>query len=478
MANVWIETAKIASGHLIMGMIYHHSRVDTVAAIHKHLGDNAAAMFIEPDNEIVGVLLSKGGNIDTAQIWKSEAISPKGRERLAQIKSNSINIQVDDARRMDWCNDVSEGFIAHKENYFGDEPPSKWLAHRVAELTQLQLIKMPEETPIETGDRLEAEIDAWVTGDISGSYTSLHPVVDRRIGGGAPHRGIVMIAAPSGAGKSAMGGGFVYDIAYRMGNGDGCCVVFQADMKRDDMMIREASRRAQVDAKRVRTNHLEEPADQLPQSDIRAMAEKLKESLRHVKQQRVYIVPKEKCGGWTAAQMATYCHRKQAEYGKVSAILIDHSDKFGLLATYRTNDQNYMTQFYVEIGQQLAQFNCPVIVLHQLNRQIFHRADPTPKLSDIRMGGETEVDTIIQPFLPMMFYEHMSEDTRNKFGVGHIIPVDEHDKGDVLERKKRQIKEAKQIGMVFATKVRGAESYQRIPNTKYIGEFTEWRFDG
>lgn len=101
----------------------------------------------------------------------------------------------------------------------------------------------------------------------------------------------------------------------------------------------------------------------------------------------------------TPQQVRSKCLREQRRHGHINLIVVDY------LQLMRVNRAESRTQEVSEISRSLKgiakEFNCPVIALSQLNRDLEKRPehDRRPRMSDLRESGAIEQDADIIWFL-------------------------------------------------------------------------------
>ena len=99
----------------------------------------------------------------------------------------------------------------------------------------------------------------------------------------------------------------------------------------------------------------------------------------------------------TPATLRARTRRYVRKYGKPSLIMVDY------LQLMRSPDQENRTQEIAEISRALKalgrEFDCPVLALSQLNRQVEQRADKRPNNGDLRDSGALEQDADLIMFI-------------------------------------------------------------------------------
>lgn len=92
------------------------------------------------------------------------------------------------------------------------------------------------------------------------------------------------------------------------------------------------------------------------------------------------------------------CRKIKAQHGEVGAVFVDY---LTLLTSPVKTDQNHLAIGAISKGLKAIakEFNCPVICLSQLSRDVEKRNDRRPLMSDIRESGQIEQDADIIMFL-------------------------------------------------------------------------------
>ena len=94
--------------------------------------------------------------------------------------------------------------------------------------------------------------------------------------------------------------------------------------------------------------------------------------------------------GLSTAQIRARVKAQQIKNGEIGAIIVDH---VGLVKKDpRKSETDALTQISHELAQMSKEFDCPVIVLAQLNRSVEGRPDKRPMMSDLKQSGALEED--------------------------------------------------------------------------------------
>lgn len=118
----------------------------------------------------------------------------------------------------------------------------------------------------------------------------------------------------------------------------------------------------------------------------------------------------------TYHQMRTTLNKIRNSYGEIGVIMIDYLQIMGGIdGKDRVNALGEVTRHLKAFGKE---FDCPVILLSQLNRSLESRPDKRPIMSDLRESGAIEQDADVILFLYRD--EVYNENTKDK-GVAEVI---------------------------------------------------------
>lgn len=111
----------------------------------------------------------------------------------------------------------------------------------------------------------------------------------------------------------------------------------------------------------------------------------------------IYIEPKSSP---TLSDVRHAAFATKARHGEVGAIFIDYLQLMGSLNAGRNDTEaNKIAEISKGLKAIAKEFNCPVIALAQLNRELEKRPNKRPIMSDIRASGQIEQDADLIMFL-------------------------------------------------------------------------------
>lgn len=212
---------------------------------------------------------------------------------------------------------------------------------------------------------------------------------------------LTLIGARAGTGKTAFGMQLAENVMKQMiANGDeGLVVVFSAEMSASALAKRTACGLAGVPVWKVDNGEITKDEGARVLEQLRLLEawpfvvdQTTSPTLEHMIQQiQVY-----------------------AEEATIRLVLFDYMELAGEFAKEES-------QRVAKIGRGLhslaRKFNCPVVALSQLNRDIERRAKKKPMLSDLMHGGEREPDRVVMLVRPALLDEDADDKLVNVYVV-------------------------------------------------------------
>lgn len=212
---------------------------------------------------------------------------------------------------------------------------------------------------------------------------------------------LTLIGARAGVGKTAFGMQLAENVMKQMiANGDeGLIAIFSAEMSSSALAKRTACGLANVPVWKVDNG-------QITKAEGTRVLEKL-----HEMEAWPFVVDQT-----TAPTLEHMIEQIQvyAEETTIRLVLFDYMELAGEFAREES-------QRVAKIGRGLhslaRKFNCPVVALSQLNRDIERRAKKKPMLSDLMHGGEREPDRVLMLVRPALLDETADERLVNVYMV-------------------------------------------------------------
>ena len=266
--------------------------------------------------------------------------------------------------------DLSEGSRANLELLEGIQ--DRWLERYPEEHSQQA--RALEHHVDEFGQWLSVmESGGGVPGILTG-YDGLD-----RLTGGMSGGQMITLAARPGVGKTT----FATNVAYNVARNGYHVALFSLEMGEREMLSKFIARDAQVDMFRLRRG-CAEPGD----------FGKIHRGVERVRQLPIYLNAGSKMG---ATLIERDCARLKAS-GRIDLAIIDYIQ---LCWTPPSKKQRYerigdLSRAFKALARKLG---IPVLVLAQLNRDVEHREQQRPRMSDLRDSGDIEQDSDMIWFL-------------------------------------------------------------------------------
>jgi replicative DNA helicase len=254
-------------------------------------------------------------------------------------------------------------------------------------------------------DRIEARIEAGA-GDIIGvplGYTD----VDHALLGLQP-QGLYVVAAAPGHGKTSFVLGAATHVAMTLRRP---VVFFSLEMSRAALTERILAAQARIDHRRLRTGKL-----------LETDWPKVTNALSHLTGSPLVIDETSIC---TLLHMRARCRRVKARFGDLALVVVDYLQL--MTSTGRAeNRQVEVAQFSRGLKLLAKDLDVPVLAASQISRNVEHRQDKRPGLSDLRESGSVEADS--DALLCLYRDELYNPDTQDK-GIMEVL-IRKHREGE------------------------------------------------
>jgi len=207
-----------------------------------------------------------------------------------------------------------------------------------------------------------------VTGIPTG-YTELD-----RMTSGLHEADLVILAARPSMGKTALALSIAYNVAVREGKS---VAFFTLEMSKEQITMRLISQDSKIPLHKIRSGYL------FPQEVDRFI-----ESAERIAEAPIYI---DDTPGISIVEMRAKARRLQAERG-LDLLIVDYLQLMRSVKRTESRQQE-VSEISRSLKSLAKELNVPVLALSQLSRQVEHRADKRPQLSDLRESGCLAGDT-------------------------------------------------------------------------------------
>ncbi len=254
-------------------------------------------------------------------------------------------------------------------------------------------------------DRIEARIEAG-GGDIIGVPLG-YPDVDHALLGLQP-QGLYVVAAAPGHGKTSFVLGAATHVAMTLRRP---VVFFSLEMSRAALTERILAAQARIDHRRLRTGKL-----------LETDWPKVTTALSRLTGSPLVIDETSIC---TLLHMRARCRRVKARFGDLALVVVDYLQL--MTSTGRAeNRQVEVAQFSRGLKLLAKDLDVPVLAASQISRNVEHRQDKRPGLSDLRESGSIEADS--DAVLCLYRDELYNADTQDK-GIMEVL-IRKHREGE------------------------------------------------
>ncbi len=213
----------------------------------------------------------------------------------------------------------------------------------------------------------ESRTEGWPTG---------FPDLDKILGGLRDGDLIVLGARPS-MGKTQ----FALTLARRR-SVDGVVLLVSLETSREAIADRLIGAEMGLNATRLRGKQY--PDDRLGQLEIHTLPNLLIANL--------YALDSP---GATTDTVAAECWRLKSQQGDLRLVVIDYLTLLGDRRQRGTSDNAHVAEMCHRLQTLARSLSCPILLLSQLSREVEHREDKRPSLSDLRDSGAIEQDASV-----------------------------------------------------------------------------------
>jgi replicative DNA helicase len=226
------------------------------------------------------------------------------------------------------------------------------------------------------GDALDAWYDMATSDDGDGARLSTGLVDLDDLTGGVWCSDLVVLAAATGVGKSAL----ALSIADHLTCEGALVVWFSMEMPRAQLINRLVAGYTRIDAARLRKRRIKP-------SEMPAIAQ----AMTAYRERNLII---DDTPGRTMAQVRAVTQQHRARRGAVGLVVVDHMGLMRASTRYAGNRVHEVSELSRGLKELAMELRAPVLALHQFNRGGSNEDDPTrvPLLSGLKDSSSVEQD--------------------------------------------------------------------------------------
>jgi replicative DNA helicase len=187
---------------------------------------------------------------------------------------------------------------------------------------------------------------------------------------------LIILAARPSMGKTALALSIAYNVAVKEGKN---VAFFSLEMSKEQIAMRLIAQDSKIPLYKIRSGFL------FPQE-----VDKFVESADRIAGAPLFI---DDTPGITIVEMRAKARRLQSERG-LDLIIVDYLQLMRGIRRTESRQQE-VSEISRSLKALAKELNVPVIALSQLSRQVEHRADKRPQLSDLRESGCLTGDTLV-----------------------------------------------------------------------------------
>lgn len=286
--------------------------------------------------------------------------------------------------------------------------PLGWDSSKLLAEAERRLMEVMEDRPREGGfqhvtDLLRQAIDRIdqlfnSDADITGLSTGFSDLDDMT--SGWQQADLIIVAGRPSMGKTSFAMNMV---EHAMLHQNQPVLVFSLEMPANQLVIRLLSSMGKIDQSKVRTGNLD-PDD----------FARLSGAAARMKDRPLYI---DDTPGISPLELRNRIRQLSREHGAPAMVMVDYLQ---LMSANSSSDNRVqeISQISRELKTIAREFDCPMIALSQLSRNVEQRPNKRPVNSDLRESGAIEQDADVVLFIYRD--EVYNEDTQDK-GIAEII---------------------------------------------------------
>ena len=183
------------------------------------------------------------------------------------------------------------------------------------------------------------------------------------------------------------------------------CVFFSLEMGVDSVTNRILSAKSGVPIRKIQTAQFDKQEE-----------ESLNKAMRDISSSNLFI---DETPAIKIVDIRAKLNKLHSRFGEIGLVVIDY---IGLITPdVKTKNDNSRSLELAKISAALKavarDFNCPLLVLSQLNRNVEDRTDKKPQLSDLRESGAIEQDADVVMFIHRPDYGKPAEAANGESGT-------------------------------------------------------------
>lgn len=222
--------------------------------------------------------------------------------------------------------------------------------------------------------------------------------LDATLGGGLPHKGLIICGARPGSGKSALAQQLGEETAFAGGN----VVFFSLEMTEEDIGLRAMANAAGAPVYQVKSH------TGLMNLEMYQLAG-ISKRVATTKEVSFEIIDR---GDVTLADIEAECARLAVEK-PLSLVIVDYLQLVHPPKGFDGNREQQVAHVSRGLKVLAKRMGCPVLALVQLNRYVERTEKKTPTLADIRESGQIEQDADVVMFVHRPWIFDKEEDPKD-----------------------------------------------------------------
>jgi replicative DNA helicase len=246
-----------------------------------------------------------------------------------------------------------------------------------------------------------SEIEARHAGTVSPALPTGFYDLDTLLGGGLRKGRLYVLAARPSVGKSALAGNIALNAAR---NSHKLVAIFSLEMTNDEYVQRFLSSESGIENNFIESGRISDNQWQ-----------PLSETISHLSDLPIFIND-DSCP--TLGDIRSQVRRVSSNYGGVGLVVVDYLQLMAEGMDARVNMTERVAQISRGLKRLAKDLDVPVLALSQLSREVEHRNDKRPILSDLRSSGAVEQDSDV---VIMLYREEIYNPDTPDRGITELI---------------------------------------------------------